>query len=87
MQTRDVTAAELQQAKAILLRQLPLRDASEDAVAAAFARYSLAELPLDEAHRAALIYAKLTAADIRAAFKKYVRTSSFVQVVTGPNPS
>jgi zinc protease len=87
MQTTDVTAAELEQAKAILLRQLPLGEASEDDVASALAARSLAGLPLDEAHRAATIYASLTAAQIRAAFAKYIRPSAFVQIVQGPNPS
>jgi zinc protease len=87
MQTTTVTPAELQQAKAILLRQLPLAEASEDAVASALAGDSLAGLPLDEAHHAATIYAKLSAAQIRAAFAKYIRPNAFVQVVQGPNPS
>ncbi|MBD5657788.1 MAG: insulinase family protein, partial [Candidatus Eremiobacteraeota bacterium] len=87
MQTTDVTSAELQQAKAILLRQLPLAEASEDGVASALASRSLAGLPLDEAHRGALLYAKITAPQIRAAFYKYVRPNGFVQVVQGPNPS
>jgi zinc protease len=87
MQTANVTAAELEQAKAILLRQLPLGEASEDDVASALARRSLAGLPLDEAHHAATIYASLDADAVRAAFAKYIRTSGFVQVVQGPNPS
>jgi zinc protease len=87
MQTTDVTAAELHQAKAILLRQFPLAEASEDDVAAALAGYAQAELPLDEAHRAAEIYAKLSAPQIRAAFAKHLRPASFVQVVQGPKPS
>jgi zinc protease len=87
MQTTDVTPAELEQAKAILLRQLPLAEASEDGVAGALAARSLAGLPLDEGHRAAVIYAGLTAAQVRAAFAKYLRPSNFVQVVQGPNPS
>jgi zinc protease len=87
MQTTDVTPAELEQAMAILLRQLPLAEASEDGVAGALAARSLAGLPLDEGHRAAVIYAGLTAAQVRAAFAKYLRPSNFVQVVQGPNPS
>jgi zinc protease len=87
MATTNVTPAELEQAKAILLRQLPLGEGSEDAVAEALAGRSLAGLPLDEAHRAATIYATLTAAQVRAAFAKYIRPSGFVQVVEGPNPS
>jgi zinc protease len=87
MQTTDVTPAELQQAKAILLRQLPLEEASEDDVANALAGDSLAGLPLDEAHHAATIYAKLSANAVRAAFAKHIRPGAFVQTVQGPNPS
>ena len=87
MQTTNVTPAELQQAKAILLRQLPLAEASEDDVAESLLGDSLAGLPLDERHHAATIYAKLSAAQVRAAFAKYVRPAAFVQVVQGPNPS
>ncbi len=87
MQTTNVSPGELQQAKAILLRQLPLAESSEDDVATSLAGYSLAGLPLDEAHRAAEIYAKLSAAQVRAAFAKHIRPAAFVQVVQGPNPS
>ncbi len=87
MQTTPVTSAELQQAKAILLRQLPLEESSEDDVASSLAGYSSAGLPLDEAHRAAEIYAKISAPQIRAAFAKYIRPNAFVQIVVGPKPS
>ncbi len=86
MQKSDVSPAELQQAKAILLRQLPLSESSEDAVASGLASLSLSGLPLDEGHRAAQVYANLTAAQIREAFAKYVRPGAFVQVVQGPAP-
>jgi len=86
MQTTDVTPGELQQAKAILLRQLPLAEGSVDGVATALASRSTAGLPLDEAHHAATIYAGLTAGDVRRAFKRYVRPNGFVQVVQGPTP-
>jgi len=87
MQKTNVSAAELQQAKAILLRQLPLAESSEDDVASSLAGDSISGLPLDEAHRAAEIYAKLSAAQVRAAFAKHIRPAAFVQVVQGPNPS
>jgi zinc protease len=87
MQTTDVTPGELQQAKAILLRQLPLAESSEDEVASSLAGDALEGLPLDERHRAAQIYAKLTAAQVRAAFAKHIRPNAFVQLVQGPNPS
>jgi zinc protease len=86
MRATDVTPFELQQAKAILLRQLPLAESSEDTVASALANLAQAGLPLDEAHRAAETYARLSAADVRAAFAKYVRPDGFVEVVQGPPP-
>ena len=86
MQTTNVTPGELTQAKAILLRQLPLGEGSVDGVAQALAQRATSGLPLDEAHRAATIYASLTAADVRRAFAKYVRPRDFVQVVQGPTP-
>ena len=86
MQTTDVSASELQQAKAILVRQLPLSESSEDSIADGLAARATRGLPLDEPHRAALRYAALTAPDVRAAFAKWVRPNSFVQVVQGPAP-
>ena len=82
-----VSDGDLQQAKAILLRQLPLGEASEESVAAALARYATSDLPLDESHRAAEKFAGVTAAQIRAAFAKNIRPDGFVQVVQGPDPS
>ncbi|MDQ2907821.1 MAG: insulinase family protein, partial [Candidatus Eremiobacteraeota bacterium] len=87
MQTKNVSPAELEQAKAILLRQLPLAESSENEVAGSLASDASLGLPLDERHRAAQIYANLTAAQVRAAFAKYIRPAGFVQVVLGPQPS
>jgi zinc protease len=86
MRTTDVTAAELQQAKALLLRQITLSESSEDAVAGGFVARALAGLPLDEPIRAAERYYALTAAEVRAAFEKWIRPGVLVQVVRGPVP-
>jgi zinc protease len=86
MQKSDVTASELQQAKALLLRQIPLREASEDAIAGGLIGYSRMGLPLDEPTRAAERYFKLTAEDVRAAFSKWLDPANFVEVVRGPTP-
>jgi zinc protease len=86
MQRTDVSPQELQQAKAILLRQLPLAESSEDEVANGLVSRATTDLPLDEPHRAAVRYAALGAPDIRAAFAKWVRPDGFVQVVQGPPP-
>jgi zinc protease len=86
MQKADVTPGELHQAKAILLRQLPLAESSEDTVANSLVSLAQEGLPLDEAHRSAEIYARLTARQVRAAFAKDIRPAGFVQVVQGPAP-
>jgi zinc protease len=84
MQTDDVTAQELQQAKALLLRQMPLRESSEEAVAGGLLARAQIGLPLDEPARSADRYFAMTAADVRAAFAKWIRPDGFVEVVRGP---
>ena len=86
MQKTNVTPAELQQAKALLLRQIPLAESSEDSLAGGIIARSRVGLPLDEPMRAAARYFAITADDVRAAFAKYVSPANFVQVVRGPAP-
>ncbi len=86
MRTANVNPAELQQAKALLLRQIILSESSEDAVAEGFVARALLGLPLDEPIRAAQRYYGLSADDVRAAFEKWIRPDNFVQVVRGPAP-
>jgi zinc protease len=86
MQKENVTPAELQQAKALMLRQIPLTASSEDDVAGSLLGYAQMDLPLDEPNRAAKRYASLSADDVRAAFAKWIRPDAFVQVVRGPAP-
>jgi zinc protease len=86
MQKTNVSPAELQQAKALLLRRIPLAESSEDAVAGGMITRSRIGLPLDEPIRAADRYFNMTADDVRAAFAKYVNPANFVQVVRGPAP-
>jgi zinc protease len=86
MGATDVTPAELQQAKALLLRSITLSEASEDAVAGGFVGRAEMGLPLDEPTRAAAKYYALTAEEVKAAFKKWIHPANFVQVVRGPQP-
>jgi zinc protease len=86
MRTENVSPAELQQAKALLLRQIILSESSEDAVAGGFVARALVGLPLDEPFRAAQRYYSLSADNVRAAFAKWIRPETFVQVVRGPAP-
>ena len=86
MRTQNVSDAELHQAKALLLRQIPLSESSEEAVAHGFLGRAEIGLPLDEPIRAAKTYYALTADQVRAAFFKLVRPDDLVQVVRGPAP-
>ncbi|HEY7305845.1 MAG TPA: pitrilysin family protein [Bryobacteraceae bacterium] len=86
MKKNNVTPAELQQAKALLLRQIPLAESSEDAVAGGFIARARVGLPLDEPVHAAKRYFDMTADEVRAAFARHINPSGFVQVVRGPVP-
>lgn len=86
MRTELVSPQELHQAKSILLRQIPLSEASEEAVAAGMLARAQLDLPLDEPIRAAQKYAALTAEEVKAAFARVISTDNLVQVVRGPTP-
>lgn len=86
MRTQNVTDGELHQAKALLLRQIPLSESSEEAVAHGFLGRAEIGLPLDEPIRAAKTYYEMNADQVRAAFFKLIRPEDFVQVVRGPAP-
>jgi len=86
MEKTNVTPAELQQAKALLLRRIPLAESSEDAVAGGMISRARIGLPLDEPIRAADRYFEMNADQVRAAFAKYINPANFVQVVRGPAP-
>ena len=86
MRSYNVNPTELQQAKALLLRQIPLSESSEDAIAGGFLARSRMGLPLDEPHRAAERYFTMNADEVRKAFAKHVNPADFVQVVRGPAP-
>ncbi|MFZ0739475.1 MAG: pitrilysin family protein [Candidatus Acidiferrales bacterium] len=86
MQKENVTEAELQQAKALLLRQIPLSESSVDSLAGGWLERAQIGLPLDEPSRAAQIYISMSADEVKAAFAKWIRPDGFVQIVRGPAP-
>jgi zinc protease len=86
MRTEDVSDAELHQAKALLLRSIPLSEGSEDAVAAGLLGRANIGLPLDQPIVAAKKYYALTADDVKAAFARHVNPDNLVQIVRGPAP-
>jgi zinc protease len=86
MRTQNVSEDELRQAKALLLRQIPLSESSEEAVARGLLGRAEIGLPLDEPIVAAKKYYALDAEQVKAAFSRHIRLDDFVQVVRGPDP-
>jgi zinc protease len=84
MQAAPVSEAELTQAKAELLRQLPMGRASVNAIAAGYLRLAELGLPLDQENKAAMDYAGMTQAAVRQAFSRWVRPDDLAVVVKGP---
>jgi zinc protease len=84
MQTKDVTSRELHQAQALLLREIPLSEASMSTVAGGWLSRSMLDLPLDEPLLAAHHYLNLTPPEVRAAYAKWLRVEDLVQVTRGP---
>jgi zinc protease len=86
MQTTPVSSIELNRAKTLLINQIPLAESSVHGIGAGLLGRSLADLPLDEPTQAAHHYVAITAGQIQAAFKKWVRPDAFAQVSIGPAP-
>ena len=86
IQSKNVSAQELHQAKLMLLRDIPLAESSVDGIANGWLTRSTLDLPLDEPVRAGKIYVQLDARAVRNAFAKWLRTDGLVQVTQGPVP-
>ena len=84
MQTVLVGQEELDRAKALVLREIPLAEASIDSAATGLLSRAAADRPLDEPLRAARAYLALSAEQVRDAFARWVRVSDFVQSLQGP---
>lgn len=84
MQTKPVTLAELQRAKTLLIRQIPLSESSVGSIASGLVARSMEGLPLDEPLLAARQYLKITAKEVRAAFARWIRPRGFARVIQGP---
>jgi zinc protease len=84
MQTTPVAPDELQRAKALLLREIPLSESSVDQIARKLIYLSTHFLPIDEPLLAARRYVDLTAEQVRAAYATWLRPGDLVQVIEGP---
>jgi zinc protease len=86
MRTTPVTADELHRAKALLLRQIPLDQSSEHAIAQGYIARRRLDLPLDEPVVAGRRYLALDAKAVQAAFGRLVRPDALARVSQGPPP-
>lgn len=84
MRTETISAAELHQAKALLLRQVLLEESSDDEIAAGILDRAEDQLPLDEPYQAAKKILELRAEDVKDAFARLLRTEDLIQIVQGP---
>ena len=87
MQTTPVKADELANARQYEIRSIPVSVSSENAIARSLLAWSYNDEPLDEPMVAAQHYLTLTAEQVQAAFRKYVKPDHLVQVVQGPAPN
>ena len=86
MQKTPVSADELRRAKAVLLREIPLSEASVDGIAEGLLYLADKGLPLNEPTLAARHYVALNAKQVQAAFAKWLRPADLVQASEGPAP-
>lgn len=84
MQKQPVSPDELRQAKALLLREIPLSESSLGDVAHGLLHRATHDLPLNEPIRAAHHYVKLTAHQVMTAYARWLRPDNLVQVSEGP---
>jgi len=84
MQTAPVNPDELQRAKAVLIRQIPLAASSMRSIAGGLIHRVEEDLPLDEPTEAAAQYLKLDAAAVQAAYAKWLRPQDLIRVTLGP---
>jgi zinc protease len=86
MQKTPVKNDELQRAKALLLRKIPLDAVSVDGIAHGIIQRWELDLPSDEPTIAAQHYLDLGIPDVQAAFVKWLRPDDLVRITQGPSP-
>jgi len=86
MRSEPVQPLELQRAKTLVLREMLLERTSSAGIAGKLLELSLLDLPLDEPERAARLYQRIGAAEVRRAFARWLRPADLVRVSRGPTP-
>lgn len=86
LQTAPLNADRLVRAKALLMGEVPIRQASYDGVASLFLNYASRGLPLDQNLIDAKRELTTTQGSLQKAMTKWIRPKGFVRIVTGPGP-
>jgi zinc protease len=86
LQREPIEPDRLLRAKALLMGEVPIREASYDGVTGQLLNYASLDLPLNQNVVDARAQLDATQESVRAALAKYVRPRGFVRVVTGPGP-
>ncbi|MDQ2992541.1 MAG: insulinase family protein, partial [Candidatus Eremiobacteraeota bacterium] len=86
LQTAPLNADRLLRSKALLMGELPIREASYDGVASMFLNYAGRGLPLDQNLIDARRELVASQASVQKAMTKWIRPKGFVRIVTGPGP-
>ena len=84
MQKTPVSKAELEQARALLLRKISLSGSSVKKIGTDIIDRVSKGLPVDEPVRAARAYTDLTADEVRKSFARWVRPGGLAEVIEGP---
>ena len=87
MQNGVLPTADLNRAKGILLRHIPLSESSFGGIGGQLLTYASLGEPLDENVIAGRRYRALTAAQVQQAYRKYIDLKRFVLAVKGPKPT
>ena len=86
LQTAPISTEELDRAKALKLRQIPLNESSVNEIARQLADDWDLKLPLDEPTIAARRFVQLQPTDVQKAFEKWMRPEALVRISQGPAP-
>jgi zinc protease len=86
MRTGNVSPSRLERSKAMLMSDVPLRQASFEGMASGLLRYATLGLPLNQAMLDAARELSATPASVKAALVKWIDPRAFVRVIKGPAP-
>lgn len=86
LRAKPVSPDDLQRAKGLLLRMIPMSESSFGSIGGQLLRLSQQDRPLDAVHIAGEHYLQLTAAEVQKAFAQRIRPDDFVTAVKGPAP-